>query len=99
METFTVVLVLPLKLWGLPFHFSRKNQVDDKAASNVHGSTEKQPYLRDLEKEREGLWFLSRDRDLSLLLSLERDLGKRNAFNTSVSLHGHTHSAMPSKLV
>lgn len=31
-------------------------------------------YLRDLEKEREGLWFLSRESDLSLLLSLERDL-------------------------
>lgn len=31
-------------------------------------------YLRDLEKEREGLWFLSLDSDLSLLLSLERDL-------------------------
>jgi hypothetical protein len=31
-------------------------------------------YLRDLEKDRDGLWFLSRDRDLSLLLSLESDL-------------------------
>ena len=30
--------------------------------------------LRDLEKDRDGLWFLSRDRDLSLLLSLESDL-------------------------
>lgn len=31
-------------------------------------------YLLDLEKDRDGLWFLSRDRDLSLLRSLERDL-------------------------
>lgn len=31
-------------------------------------------YLRDLEKDLDGLWFLSRDRDLSLLRSLESDL-------------------------
>lgn len=30
--------------------------------------------LLDLEKERDGLWFLSRDRDLSLLRSREKDL-------------------------
>lgn len=39
-----------------------------------HTNTEGSSYLRDLEKEREGLWFLSRESDLSLLLSLERDL-------------------------
>lgn len=30
--------------------------------------------LRDLEKDLEGLWFLSREGDLSLLRSLETDL-------------------------
>lgn len=39
-----------------------------------HTNTEGCSHLRDLEKEREGLWFLSRESDLSLLLSLERDL-------------------------
>lgn len=33
-------------------------------------------YLLDREKDLEGLWFLSRERDLSLLLSLEKDLKK-----------------------
>lgn len=42
--------------------------------SSEHTNTEGSSYLRDLEKEREGLWFLSRESDLSLLLSLERDL-------------------------
>lgn len=31
-------------------------------------------YLLDRENDLEGLWFLSRDKDLSLFLSLERDL-------------------------
>lgn len=35
-------------------------------------------YLLDREKDLEGLWFLSLERDLSLLLSLEKDLQKPN---------------------
>lgn len=33
-------------------------------------------YLLDREKDRESLWFLSRDSDLSLRRSLERDLDR-----------------------
>lgn len=36
----------------------------------------KPSYLLDREKDLDGLWFLSRERDLSLLLSLEKDLGR-----------------------
>lgn len=38
----------------------------------------KSQYLLDREKDLEGLWFLSLERDLSLLLSLEKDLQKPN---------------------
>lgn len=36
----------------------------------------KPSYLLEREKDLDGLWFLSRERDLSLLLSLEKDLGR-----------------------
>lgn len=45
---------------------------------NISLSTKSHQYLLDREKDLEGLWFLSRERDLSLLLSLEKDLQKPN---------------------
>lgn len=47
----------------------------------------KDVYLLDREKDLEGLWFLSRDRDLSLLRSLEKDL-ERAQNTTLVKIQG-----------
>lgn len=38
-------------------------------------------YLLEREKDLEGLWFLSRERDLSLLLSLDKDLEEKTENN------------------
>lgn len=53
-----------------------------------HTNTADSSYLRDLEKEREGLWFLSRESDLSLLLSLERDLEQITTHHQSKASSG-----------
>lgn len=43
---------------------------------NTDASEHTHTYLRDLEKDLEGLWFLSLEIDLSLLRSRDRDLEK-----------------------
>lgn len=56
-------------------------------------------YLLDREKDRESLWFLSRDSDLSLRRSLERDLDRiqnktlrKRSQNHAGKLRGQTDS-------
>lgn len=55
---------------------SSKQQQCLTHATHLIFSKKVSQYLRDRETDLDGLWFLSRERDLSLLLSLESELHK-----------------------